>query len=137
MNIKVLGIGILLIVLWAVLAIAVPESFLTGNNIENLLRRTAMYGILGIGVSFVIITAGIDLSIGSMVCLSACFLTIFLKVDYLPFEGQNVLKVEPDASTIIVEGQSLGVSEGDNLRYYGGRRAVSYTHLTLPTIYSV
>ena len=125
MNIKVLGIGILLIVLWAVLAIAVPESFLTGNNIENLLRRTAMYGILGIGVSFVIITAGIDLSIGSMVCLSACFLTIFLKVDYLPFEGQNVLKVEPDASTIIVEGQSLGVSEGDNLRYYGGRRARS------------
>ena len=33
--------------------------------------------------------------------------------------------VEPDASTIIVEGQSLGSSEGDNLRYYGGRRARS------------
>lgn len=125
MNVKVLGIGILLIVLWAVLAISVPESFLTGNNIENLLRRTAMYGILGIGVSFVIITAGIDLSIGSMVCLSACFLTIFLKVDYVPFEGQNVLSVDPEASTIVIEGQSSGLSDGDNLRYYGGRRTRS------------
>ncbi|SVB57715.1 uncharacterized protein METZ01_LOCUS210569, partial [marine metagenome] len=60
------------------MAIAVPESFLTGNNIENLLRRTAMYGVLGIGVAFVIITAGIDLSIGSIVCLSGCLLTILL-----------------------------------------------------------
>ena len=41
-----------------------------------------------------------------MVCLSACSYC-FSSVDYLPF-GQNVLKVEPDASTIIVEGQSLG-----------------------------
>ena len=80
MNVKVLGIGLLLVGLWVVMAIAVPESFLTGNNIENLLRRTAMYGVLGIGVAFVIITAGIDLSIGSIVCLSGCLLTILLSV---------------------------------------------------------
>lgn len=45
------------------------QSFLSGFNQENLLRRTALFGILGIGVAFVIITGGIDLSIGSMVCL--------------------------------------------------------------------
>ncbi len=125
MNIKVLGIGILLIVLWVILAVAVPESFLAGNNIENLLRRTAMYGILGIGVSFVIITAGIDLSIGSMVCLSACFLTIFLKVDYLPAGGSEVLSVAPASSEIIIQGQSGGFANGDKVRYFGGRRARS------------
>tara|TARA_B100000927_G_scaffold118241_1_gene95586 strand:+ start:12395 stop:13285 length:891 start_codon:yes stop_codon:yes gene_type:complete len=38
-------------------------------NQENLLRRTALFGIIGIGVAFVIITGGIDLSIGSVVCL--------------------------------------------------------------------
>ena len=87
MNVKVLGIGLLLVGLWVGMAIAVPESFLTGNNIENLLRRTAMYGILGIGVSFVIITAGIDLSIGSVVCLSGC-----LPVSYTHLRAHETLR---------------------------------------------
>jgi len=38
-------------------------------NQANLMKRTAMAGILAIGVAFVIITGGIDLSIGSVVCL--------------------------------------------------------------------
>ncbi len=54
-------------------------TFLQPNNIENLLRRTSMYGLLGIGVAFVIITSGIDLSIGSIVCLSGCLLACFYK----------------------------------------------------------
>jgi len=45
------------------------QSFLSPFNQENLLRRTALFGIIGIGVAFVIITGGIDLSIGSVVCL--------------------------------------------------------------------
>ena len=56
MNVKVLGIFGLLVVLCIVMSIAVPESFLTGNNIENLLRRTALYGILGIGVALFIVS---------------------------------------------------------------------------------
>jgi len=36
------------------------------------MKRTALYGLLAIGVSFVIITGGIDLSIGSVVCLVGC-----------------------------------------------------------------
>ena len=47
-------------------------NFLSGYNQSNLLERTALFGLLGIGVSFVIITGGIDLSIGSVVCLVAC-----------------------------------------------------------------
>ena len=38
---------------------------------ENLLRRTA-FGIISIGAALVIITGGIDLSIGSVVCLVGC-----------------------------------------------------------------
>ncbi len=45
------------------------QSFLSAYNQENLLRRTALFGIIGVGVAFVIITGGIDLSIGSIVCL--------------------------------------------------------------------
>ena len=45
------------------------DRFIHPANIENLLRRTALFSLLGIGVSFVIASGGIDLSIGSVVCL--------------------------------------------------------------------
>jgi ribose transport system permease protein len=45
------------------------DSFLKGYTQENLIRRTAMFGIISIGVAFVIITGGIDLSVGSVICL--------------------------------------------------------------------
>lgn len=125
MKAKLLGIALLLIVLWVVLAVSVPEAFLKGSNIENLLRRTAMYGILGIGVSFVIITAGIDLSIGSVVCLSGCLLTILLQVIYEPFEGHEVVEINPVQKIIVVKDAPQRLKEGDVLRYFGGRRASS------------
>jgi ribose transport system permease protein len=116
-NIKVMGIGLLLMGLWAYMAITVPESFLDGGTISNLLLRTAMYGVLGIGVAFVIITAGIDLSIGSVVCLSGCLLTILLKVDYEPFSPSKVLEVDPVAQTIVIEGSISDFQVGDSFRF--------------------
>lgn len=68
---KNLGILILLIVV-CVLTAMFSEGFLSEFNIENLLRRTALFGIISIGAAMVIITAGIDLSIGSVVCLIGC-----------------------------------------------------------------
>jgi ribose transport system permease protein len=71
---RILGIAILLLAVYVatwILADVVSGRwvFLSGFNQENLLRRIALYGILGIGVSLVIITGGIDLSLGSVVCL--------------------------------------------------------------------
>lgn len=71
---RILGIFVLLAVVYLATWIASDlvtgrQSFFTGFNQENLLRRTALFGILGIGVAFVIITGGIDLSVGSIVCL--------------------------------------------------------------------
>ncbi|TWU59276.1 Ribose transport system permease protein RbsC [Rubripirellula tenax] len=70
---KILGILGLLIFICVMTAL-MSDRFLTQYNIENLLRRSALFGILSIGAAFVIITAGIDLSIGSMVCLVGCLL---------------------------------------------------------------
>ncbi|MGE3878731.1 MAG: ABC transporter permease [Planctomycetota bacterium] len=50
------------------------DAFLLPGNLENLLRRSALFGILSVGAAFVIVTGGIDLSIGSVVCLSGCLL---------------------------------------------------------------
>ncbi|NIL97441.1 MAG: hypothetical protein GTO53_07460 [Planctomycetales bacterium] len=122
-NPKIIGILLLLIGLWVFLAIAVPETFLKGGNLENLMRRTALYGILGIGVAFVIITAGIDLSIGSIVCLSASILALLLQVRYEPFDMQPVLAVQASQQTIVLPGHVETFAAGQKIRYQGGRRA--------------
>ncbi len=56
----------LLLFLWLLLGLA-TNSFWTSNNISNLLRQGAMTAILAVGQTFVIITAGIDLSVGAVV----------------------------------------------------------------------
>lgn len=65
------GVGLLvaLVVLIAVASLASP-FFLKPVNLLNVMRQVAMYGILGIGMTFVILTRGIDLSVGSTVALS-------------------------------------------------------------------
>ena len=56
--VKIIGISILLVLLWAFLAYQVPENFLKPNNIENLLRRTALFGILGIAMAMPLVAIG-------------------------------------------------------------------------------
>ncbi|MER9563767.1 MULTISPECIES: ABC transporter permease [unclassified Mesorhizobium] len=56
----------LLVLLWIILSVATP-SFASANNISNLLRQGSMIAILAVGQTFVIITGGIDLSVGAVV----------------------------------------------------------------------
>ncbi|WP_426125692.1 ABC transporter permease [Pararhizobium sp. PWRC1-1] len=60
----------LLLFLWLLLGIS-TTSFWTSNNISNLLRQGSMTAILAVGQTFVIITAGIDLSVGAVVGFSS------------------------------------------------------------------
>ena len=60
---------IFLIVLMATFAIGEPR-FLTPLNLFNVLRQVSIYGLLAVGMTFVILTAGIDLSIGSLVAFA-------------------------------------------------------------------
>ena len=74
---KILGIFLLLVAVMIVTTIAQP-SFVTPYNLQNVIRWSAMFAILGVGVAFVIITGGIDLSIGSLVGLTGCMMPLFL-----------------------------------------------------------
>ena len=47
-----------------------PDTFLTTENLLNILRRSSVNGIIAIGMTSIIISAGIDLSVGSMLALS-------------------------------------------------------------------
>lgn len=59
-----------LIVIICLLSAWQPDSFLTLDNFLNVLRRSSVYGIIAVGMTFVIISAGIDLSVGSLLALS-------------------------------------------------------------------
>jgi ribose transport system permease protein len=60
-------VGVILIVG----AILEPASFVTSDNMLNVLRQASVVGVLAIGMTFVIATGGIDLSVGSMVAAAA------------------------------------------------------------------
>jgi inositol transport system permease protein len=60
---------IFLIVLMGAFAAFQPR-FLTPLNLFNILRQVSIYGLLAVGMTFVILTAGIDLSIGSLVAFA-------------------------------------------------------------------
>ncbi len=74
---KILGILSLLVAICAFTAILNP-NFLSGYNLQNTLRWTALYGIISIGVAYVIMGGGIDLSIGSVVGLTGSVLAWLL-----------------------------------------------------------
>lgn len=46
-------------------------SFLSPGSIVNILNRSAVYGVISVGMTFVILTGGIDLSVGSMIALGS------------------------------------------------------------------
>jgi ribose transport system permease protein len=68
----------LLLVLWLLLAFS-TNSFWTSNNISNLLRQGSMTAILAVGQTFVIITGGIDLSVGAVVGFSSVVIAWLLQ----------------------------------------------------------
>jgi ribose transport system permease protein len=77
MTRKDLGIALLLTVLCAVVALASPQ-FLSVANLQNVSRLVGTYGIFSIGVGIVIITGGIDLSVGSICALLGVLLSMML-----------------------------------------------------------
>lgn len=76
---KTLGIFILLVLVCLITTIS-NKGFFTTYNIENLILSTSLFGIISIGAAFVIISGGIDLSIGSVICLVACLFPYLIVV---------------------------------------------------------
>ncbi len=75
---KEIGISVLLFVLCAVTAIMSP-AFLSATNLTNLANVIGLFGIFSIGLGLVIITGGIDLSVGSMFALCGVLLAMALR----------------------------------------------------------
>jgi ribose/xylose/arabinose/galactoside ABC-type transport system permease subunit len=63
------GILIAFLFICVVMTVLSPV-FLTVTNVMNIIRQSSIYGIMAIGMTFVILTAGIDLSVGSLLAIS-------------------------------------------------------------------
>lgn len=74
---KELGIFVLLIVLCVIVSLINP-NFLLAINLQNLARQIGAFGIFSIGLGLVIITGGIELSVGSMMALLGVLLSMML-----------------------------------------------------------
>ncbi len=68
---------VVLVLMFIVLSIVSP-NFLSGKNISNLLRQTSINGVVALGMTVVIISAGIDLSVGSIVGFSGVLCATFM-----------------------------------------------------------
>ncbi len=80
---RIFGILGLLLVAVGVTAALNPD-FLGSYNLGNILRWTALFGVLSLGASLVIMTGGIDLSLGSMAGLTGALLPWLLRVHGWP-----------------------------------------------------
>lgn len=69
------GVLIVLALLVVAMALATPH-FLTSANLTNVLRQVSINAVIACGMTMVIITAGIDLSVGSLVAMASCLAMI-------------------------------------------------------------
>jgi ribose transport system permease protein len=100
---KDLGIFTLLLVLCGLTALKSP-AFLSATNLTNLANVIGLFGIFSIGAGLVIITGGIDLSVGSMVALTGILLAMALREWHWPWFVA--------AAAVVILAMALGCIHG-------------------------
>lgn len=138
MQLKNVGIFALLVLI-VVIATIIEGNFVAAANLKTLIRDTSLYGLISIGAAMVIITGGIDLSIGSMTALCGVMMVQVIDVRYERHESnfqiaeivrrndevpkvpiETLTEQTPDAETWFRLDASIGrVRSGDRLIYRG------------------
>lgn len=97
------GLLFSLLILCVALSIASPR-FLTVDNLVNILRQSAVNGIISMGMMLIILTRGIDLSVGSVLALST-----LIAADLLKNQGLDPLLA---IGAAVLMGAGLGLVNG-------------------------
>src|ERR1700738_2091829 len=97
----------LAVALGAALSILSPH-FLTSNNLWNVLDQSVVVGIVAIGMTFVILTGGIDLSVGSVAGLTGVILGLPLQHFNIPIS----------VALAIASGAAIGLFSGALIAYF-------------------
>ena len=100
---------IALIVIWLLFTWATGGVFLTARNFSNLMRQTAVTGVLAVGMLMVIVAGQIDLSVGSVVGLTGGIAAICLT-----WLGWGLV---PSLAAAVVVGALIGALQGALVAY--------------------
>lgn len=122
-RIRKMGPFIALVVTFIVIA-ALNDSFVDPNNLKNLLRQVSINALISFGMTFVILTGGIDLSVGSLLALSSALMGSLI------VSGMNPMLAILAACFI---GMGLGAVNGLVIAY--GKVAPFIATLATMTIY--
>lgn len=139
------------LILFSIIISIFNKDFLTVNNILNILRQTSINSIIAAGMTFVVLTGGIDLSVGSIlafsgaVCISmvSAGFSVFLAVIVALIIGSiiGILngifiskgKLQPFIATLatmtIVRGATLVFTDGRPITSGGGKGAQAFRNI--------
>jgi ribose transport system permease protein len=103
---------------WVVIAVILAclflsfatDAFATSKNIYNITRNVTFVAIVALGMTFVIITGGIDLSVGSVLCLSSMVLAVTMHAGY---------SIEIGIAASIGTALAIGAFNGILIAYLG------------------
>lgn len=109
-NLAVLGPLLALLALIAVGA-SMNDNFLSYGNVSNVLARSAFIGIIAVGMTFVITSGGLDLSVGSMAAFIAGLMILVMNLA-LPVLGVGIPVILLGMLTALVAGIAAGALNG-------------------------
>jgi ribose/xylose/arabinose/galactoside ABC-type transport system permease subunit len=132
------GIALVLVVLMLVLSILSPEYFLSRDNLTNVSRQISVNALLALGQFLVILTAGIDLSVGavmafSMIVMAMCSHSFYYwYADYYVQVGASALP-DPQSTLamVVISGGAILVGLAAGL-FAGLLNGWGTTKLKLP-----
>jgi ribose transport system permease protein len=75
---------VLIFLVVVAIAASLSDNFLTFGNIANLFQQAAVVGVVAVGMTFVILTGNIDLSVGSVVALCGMLVAVLMSSGYPP-----------------------------------------------------
>jgi inositol transport system permease protein len=116
------GIALVLLGMVFLMTILKPESFPTTRNILNILNQSAIIGIMALGMTLVIISKGIDLSVGSVLALAgvvAASLSQTAEASIKVFENLGPQPIVYAILAAIAVGALAGAISGSLIAYTG------------------
>jgi len=84
---NIIGVIAAWLVIYGIFCVLVPRSFPTWQNLETLMRQVVIVGFGSIGMTYIMIAGGIDLSAGSLVALVTVVIALVLNKGFSPWVG--------------------------------------------------
>jgi len=131
---KLLGMTLLLVALIIAISVFEGQAFLSAGNLHNLLQRIGLLGIYALGAGIVILSGGIDLSVGSVMAIVGVSVAMLVGSGWNPWVASGLVimvcallglwhafligkfKLQPFlatlASLLLLRGLSRGISGG-------------------------